>query len=306
MRLGYLPRLSVEHTSSQARGQIYVPVINWVLMIGCVALVVMFKDSTGLAAAYGVAVMGTMLITTMLLYIVARRRWGWKMWPAAILTSLFLLIDLPFLFANLAKLFSGAWVPLALGTLIFLMMRTWKRGRAYLLSHGPTLPLGLFLDDVRTSDVARVDGTAVFLSGRADGVPGVLLHHFKHNKVLHRQVVLLTFEVSNTPRVTLAHRLQVENLGLGFHRVVARYGFMENLTVPRLLELCRAHGLNVDPNGVSYYLGRETIVVTEKPGLFAVWRKRLFALLSRNSFSATQYFGIPPNRVVELGSQVEI
>jgi KUP system potassium uptake protein len=306
VRLGYLPRIEVLHTSSQARGQIYIPIVNRLLMISCLALVVIFKTSSGLAAAYGVAVIGTMTTTTLLLYLVARRRWGWKLPTAVAITTVFLAIDLPFLLANLAKLFSGAWVPLALAAAMFAVMATWKRGRAYLLAKGSMLPVEIFLDDVRSHETPRVDGTAVFLTGRPDGIPGVLLHHYKHNKVLHRQVILLTFEVSSSPRVTLDERITLEPLGQGFHRVIARYGFMESLTVPRVLALCRGQGLNVEEGKVSFYLGRETIVVTEKTGPFAVWRKSLFAFLQRNSQSATQFFGLPPNRVVELGSQVEL
>lgn len=306
MRLGYLPRLSVEHTSSHARGQIYIPIINWTLMVSCLALVLIFKSSTGLAAAYGVAVIGTMTTTSCLLYIVARRRWGWSVGKAVALTLVFLAVDIPFLLANLAKLFSGAWIPIVLGLAMYMVMDSWKRGRQNLISKGPSLPVELFLEDVRASEVPRVDGTALFLSGRAEGIPGVLLHHYKHNKVLHRQVILLTFEVASTPRVKLAERIAIESLGQGFHRVIARYGFMENLVVPRVLALCRGQGLVIDEAQVSYYLGRETIVVSEKQGALPRWRKHIYALLQRNSSSATSYFGLPPNRVVELGSQVEI
>lgn len=305
-RLGYLPRLRVTHTSSSMRGQIFVPLVNTFLMIGCLALVVAFRSSSGLASAYGVAVMGAMTTTTVLLYVVARRRWHWSLAKAIALTSVFLLIDIPFLVANLAKLFHGAWVPIVLGLVLFTIMVTWKQGRELYATGGPSFPIDAFLEDVRNQEVTRVEGTGVFFSARSDGVPHVLLHFVKHCKVLHRRTVLLTFEVSSSPRVKLDERVTITNLGQGFYRVVARHGFMEQLTGPKVLGLCRGKGLEIDPNQVSYFLGRETIVLTDRVTTLSTWRKGLFEFLSRNSSSATSYFDLPPNRVVELGARIEV
>jgi KUP system potassium uptake protein len=306
VRLGYLPRLRIEHTSSQMRGQIYVPAVNGLLMVGCLTLVLTFRSVSGLAGAYGVAVMGAMVTTTLLVYVVARRRWGWGVWSAGALTLLFLTVETPFLLASLAKVFSGAWVPLVLGLALFFVMDTWKRGRDGYLMRGPSFPMETFLEDLRRQDVTRVDGTAVFLSARAEGVPHVLLHFYKHCKVLHRRVVLLTFEVLPSPRAKLFERVEITQLGQGFHRVIARHGFMETLSAPRVLELCRSAGLELDPQHVSWFLGRETIVVTHRRSVLPGWRKSLFEFLSRNSSSATRYFDLPPNRVVELGARIEV
>lgn len=306
VRLGYLPRLRIEHTSSQMRGQIYVPVVNALLMVGCLTLVLTFRSVSGLAGAYGVAVMGAMVTTTLLIYVVARRRWKWGVWSAGALTLLFLAVETPFLAASLAKIFSGAWVPLVLGLLLFFVMDTWKKGRDGYLLRGPSFPMEAFLDDLRRQEVTRVEGTGVFLSARGEGVPHVLLHFYRHCKVLQRRVVLLTFEVLPTPRAKLGERIALTQLGQGLHRVVARYGFMETLTAPRVLELCRAAGLELDAEKVSWFLGRETIVVTQRRTLLSYWRKALFEFLSRNSSSATRYFDLPPNRVVELGARIEV
>jgi len=306
VRLGYLPRLRIEHTSSQMRGQIYVPVVNALLMVGCLTLVLTFRSVSGLAGAYGVAVMGAMVTTTLLIYVVARRRWKWGVWSAGALTLLFLAVETPFLAASLAKIFSGAWVPLVLGLLLYFVMDTWKKGRDGYLLRGPSFPMEAFLDDLRRQDVTRVEGTGVFLSARGEGVPHVLLHFYRHCKVLQRRVVLLTFEVLSTPRAKLGQRIELTQLGQGLHRVVARYGFMETLTAPRVLELCRAAGLELDAEKVSWFLGRETIVVTQRRTFLSYWRKALFEFLSRNSSSATRYFDLPPNRVVELGARIEV
>jgi KUP system potassium uptake protein len=306
VRLGYLPRLRIEHTSSQMRGQVYVPVVNVILMIGCFGFVLGFRSVTGLAGAYGVAVMGAMVTTTLLVYVVARRRWKWGVASAATLTALFLAVETPFLAASLAKIFDGAWVPLVLGVVLFIVMDTWKKGRDTYLLRGPSFPMDAFLDDLRRQEVTRVEGTGVFLSARGEGVPHVLLHFYRHCRVLHKRVVLLTFEVLSTPRAKLGERVEVTQLGQGLHRVVARYGFMETLTAPRVLELCRDAGLELDATQVSWFLGRETIVVTERKSLLSTWRKSLFELLSRNASSATHYFDVPPNRVVELGARIEV
>ncbi|MGE3310573.1 MAG: potassium transporter Kup [Limisphaerales bacterium] len=307
MQLGFLPRLNVQHTSSTERGQIYIGAINWLLMFACIGLVLGFRTSGNLAAAYGIGVSLTIIMTTLLLFFATRRVWGWSAWRAGALCGSFLAIEVIFLGANLMKFGNGGWFPIAVGALVYLLMATWFRGRRAVHKElvAGSLPLGMFLAEIERKSPDRVDGTAVFLAGSPESTPGSLLHNLKHNKVLHERVVILRFAVSDAPAVPDSDRLQIEVLPHGFHRVTAFFGFMESPGLDAILPLCADKGLDLITTKTTYFLGRETILPTHKPGM-ARWRKRLFALLSRNAQQATAYFRLPPNRVVELGMQVEI
>ncbi len=307
VQLGYWPRVRIVHTSGRAAGQIYIPEINSALMIACVALVIGFRKSDNLAAAYGIAVTGTMSITSLLFYAVARRRWKWSRLQASLVTALFLFVDLGFLSANLNKVVSGGWFPLAIATIVFAIMTTWRRGRAELAQQmrAAMMPIDLFMEDLALTQPHRVAGTAVFMTSTMGGIPAVLLHHFKHNKVLHEQVVLLSVVTEDVPVVSGRERVEVEELGHGFYKVTAHYGFMQNPNVLKTLRRAQLQGVRCDPDTASFYLGRETLLVTGK-GRMPRWRKLLFAFLARNSRTATAFFGLPPNRVVEMGAQIEL
>ena len=307
VQLGYSPRLRVVHTSSAARGQIYVPEINAVLFVVCSALALTFRNSSNLAAAYGLAVTGTMTATSILMFAVARRAWGWSAAKAGLVVGLLLCFDLPFLLANFTKLAHGGWVPVVIGGVVLTLMTTWKRGRAVLASHMARgmVPTSQFLATLDAEGPARVSGTAVFMSSNQGVVPPALIHNFKHNKVLHEQVVLLSVTTENVPKVQHDRRVEVEDLGHGLFAVVARHGFMETPNVPWAVRHCRDQGLRVRMSEVSYYLGRESLLIGREPGL-AGWRKAIFSFLSRNARPATAFFSIPPDRVVELGMQVEL
>ncbi|MGE5236736.1 MAG: potassium transporter Kup [Acidobacteriota bacterium] len=307
VQLGYFPRMDIVHTSAVEIGQIYIPGVNWVLMLSTIALVFGFQRSTNMAAAYGVAVTSTMVITTFLAYQVARERFHWKVITALGVTAVFLTADLAFFGANIVKVPHGGWFPLLVAGIVFVLMTTWLRGRKILserMMEG-MLSMDLFLQDVGEHPPQRVPGTAVFLSGTLHRTPPALLHNLKHNKVLHRRVVLLTVVTEEQPRVGKDERIEVKELGEGFFRVVLRYGFMETSDVPKALKRIKFKGLEFPPAETTYFLGKETILATSRPGM-AIWRERLFALMSRNARAATAFFNLPPNRVVELGSQVEI
>jgi KUP system potassium uptake protein len=309
VQLGFFPRVTIVHTSKEEIGQIYIPEINRALLVACVYLVLQFQTSGALAAAYGIAVTGTMGITTIVYYVVVRERWGWSRWKALPLAGTFLLIDLAFFTANAAKLGHGygGWFPIAMAAAIFTVMTTWKTGRRHLAESFKQgiLPLQTFLQDIADTKLHRVKGTAVFMASSSDGTPPVLLHHFKHNQVFHEQVVLLSILSLRVPEVPSDERLSVAYLGSGFFRVVARYGFMEQPNVPALLNACKNKGLTTEPGSTSYYLGRETLLTTGRSKM-SRWRKALFAFISRNARPATSYFRLPPNRVVELGMQIDL
>lgn len=307
VQLGYSPRVSIVHTSEHAEGQIYIPEVNTMLMVACITLVLTFQESSRLAAAYGIAVTGTMSITSVLFFALAVRKWGWSPWRAGALVAVFLAIDLSFFSANLVKFLHGGWVPIAMATVVFTTMLTWKRGRAALSAYmmSATLPLEMFMDDVERTKPHRVPGTAVFMTSNPDGAPPVLLHHFKHNQVLHKQVILLSVQTAHDPEVPPDERVVVKDIGHGFYQVTASYGFMQTPNVLDILACCKDRGLLTEPQMVSYYLGRETLLTTGKSGM-ARWRKWLFSFLSRNARPATAFFRIPPNRVVELGIHVEL
>ncbi|MEP6600988.1 MAG: KUP/HAK/KT family potassium transporter, partial [Nitrospirota bacterium] len=307
LQLGYCPRLTIIHTSESEHGQIFMPAINRALMVGCLLIVAGFRSTTALGAAYGIAVTGSMAITTILFATLARSRWGWG-WPRVIgLAAVFLVIDLSFFGANALKILSGGWVPLAIASTVFLLMTTWSRGRKIvqgLLAKG-SLPMELFLADVRKRKPYRAKGTAVFMTSNAEGAPLVLLHHLRHNKVLHEHVILLSILSANVPLIPDADRIAVTPLGEGFSRVTAQYGFMEKADVPEVLARARALGAECDPRDLTYYLGRERFIPTG-PARLARWRKKLFIVMTQNARGATEFFGIPPNRVVELGAQMEM
>jgi len=308
VQLGYLPRVTIGHTSEMTAGQIYIPEVNAFLMAACIALVLSFQKSSNLAAAYGMAVVGTMIITTILFYYVAREKWKWNNTLAASLMALFLLIEIPFFLANLIKFLHGGWFPVVVAAVIYTFMSTWKRGRKLLTESlsSRSMPMDLFLRDTSISGIERVPGTAVFMTGNLEGVPTVLLHHLKHNKVLHKKVVLLSILTEEIPKVDASERLQFKALGAGFFRITGRYGFMETPNIPELLEGCKGQeGLDFRMAVTTFYLGRETLIARGKTGM-PRWRMKLFAFMSRNALDATAFFGIPPGRVVELGMQVEL
>ncbi|MFN2603481.1 MAG: potassium transporter Kup [Gemmatimonadaceae bacterium] len=307
IQLGYCPRLSIVHTSSTEHGQIYMPGVNRALMVGCLLIVLGFRSTTNLGAAYGIAVTGSMAITTILFSTLARSRWSWS-WPKVLVFAIsFLIVDLSFFGANALKIQHGGWVPLMIALSVFMLMTTWNSGRRIvqqLLARG-SLPMELFLSDVAKRKPYRAPGTAVFLTSNPEGAPLVLLHHLRHNKVLHEHVILLSILSANVPEVPKGERIVASQLGHGFSRVTAKYGFMEKANVPEVLKRSAALGVEMDAKDLTYYLGRERLIPTGKARL-AQWRKKLYILLSQNSRSATEYFAIPPNRVVELGAQIEI
>jgi KUP system potassium uptake protein len=307
VQLGYAPRVGIAHTSSSERGQIYIPLVNWVLMVACVGLVLVFRTSDNLAAAYGIAVVLTMVITTCLFFFTARRLWGWSLILTAGLCAVFLAVELAFLSANLIKLGHGGAFPLAIGLLGLTVMSTWKTGRGRLRQRlsNSLLPIADFVKSAVAFAPVRVKGTAIFLAGNPEGTPLALTHSLKHNKMLHERVILLTVLIEEVPYVEKERRVEVKDLGNSFYRVIGRYGFMEEPRVPELLALCKAQGLKVKEMESTFYLSRETVIASQRPGL-ARWRKHLFAIMARNAQSATAYFRLPPNRVVELGMQIEI
>jgi KUP system potassium uptake protein len=312
VQLGYAPRVTVRHTSHTEIGQIYVPEVSWALGAATIGLVLGFRSSSGLAAAYGIAVTGTMTITTLLFHHVARARWrwpGWRVWP---LTSLFLAVDLAFFAANAVKIEDGGWFPLAVAGLVFTLLSTWKKGRALLAVQlrAAGLPLDVFLADLRRKGPTRVPGTAVFMTGNVGNVPAVLLHHLKHNKMLHERVLLVSIVGEEIPTVPEGERVAVRELGSGFFQVVARYGFMETPDVPAMLESIATRDvpgprLQLRAMETTYYLGRETLLPTGRARM-ARWRKWLFIVMARNAQTASAFFGLPPNRVVEMGAQIQM
>lgn len=307
VQMGFAPRMQIIHTSSREIGQIYIPFINWLLMIGVLWLVFTFKSSSNLASAYGVAVTATMTITTILLYFVARHLWNWTRPKTALMIGLFLLIDMAFLFPNLLKIESGGWVPLAVGAVIYLLMSTWRKGRRILANHLKERSISIedFLQKITLNPPLRVPGSAIYMSGELWGVPVPLLHNLKHNKVLHETIALLTIRTVEVPFVAKKERVQIDTLGSQFYRIVADYGFMETPKIKHILEACREKGIPFSIQETTFVLGRETILPTGDPNL-PVWREKIFAVMSRNAERPTAFFKIPPNQVIEVGIQVEM
>ena len=307
VQLGYCPRLDIQHTSHTEMGQVYVPQVNWALMLSTIVIVIGFGSSTALAAAYGIAVTLTMVITAVLLLVVAIERWHWSPVVAYAVTGIFLIIDLAFFGANALKIAHGGWLPLVIGGLLFALMTTWKTGRQIVAARltARAIPIEDFLRRVVDTRPARVPGTAVFMTAQPRGTPAALAHNLRYNKVLHEHVITLMVTTQPVPHVPANQQVTVRLLGHGLFDVSVRYGFMEDPNVPEALVRACAQGLELDEDDVTYFLGRETLIVTKTPGM-AMWRERLFVLMARNAVRATTYFRLPPERVVELGVQVEI
>ncbi len=307
IQLGYLPRLAVRHTSSLERGQIYLPHVNWTLMLAAIGLVLGFRSSDGMASAYGIAVTLTMLSTTVLFYFAARRVWGWHAVRASLACGLFLVVETAFFVANAVKVMNGGWFPLVIGLIIFMFMATWKRGRQLLWNklRPASMPLDQFLENIATSShLTRVPGTALFMTANPEGTPIALLHNLKHNKILHTRNIVLTILTDEVPVVHAARRLEITNAGSGFYQIVAHYGFMEEPNVPELLASATLEGGPIEISSTTFFLSRETIVVNTCRSMTR-WRQWLFSVMSRNAQSAGTFYRIPANRVVELGMQVE-
>ena len=307
VQLGYLPRLKVEQTSETQFGQIYMPAINWILMIACIGLVLGFRTSSSLASAYGVAVTTDMVFTTILFAVVARTRWAWSKWVVALMGLGLLIIDLGFWGANLPKIPTGGWFPLVIAGIMFLIMTTWKHGRQILSERlsEKIIPEEKFLDIVEKEEPKRIPGTAVFMDSNPKGTPQALLHNLEHNKVLHQRVVLLTLITSEKPYVPDEERFDIREIGENTFRINANIGFTEDADVPKLLDKCKVNGTGFDLKETTFFLGRETMLATKKPGM-ALWREKLFARMSRNAQRAASYFNIPSDRVVEIGTQIEL
>lgn len=307
LQLGYLPRMHVAHTSESEEGQIYMPRINWGLMLGVMALVLSFKSSGNLAAAYGIAVTGDMVITTLLAGIVFHHIWGWSKLRTGMLVALFLVVDVAFFSANVLKIPDGGWVPLVIGIFIFTLMLTWKTGRNMLYSmlKNEAMAIDPFIAAVGAHPPLRVSGTAIFMTPNLDGVPHAMLHNLKHNKVLHEKMVLLTVKFLDYPHTSNEERVTVEDLPNEFYRVTVRYGFKDEPDLPRDLVLCAEQGLVLDAMDTSFFVGKEILIASNASGM-AFWRKKIFIGLFRSAESITNQFKLPPNRVVELGSQLKI
>jgi KUP system potassium uptake protein len=307
IQLGFTPRMHIIHTSEQARGQIYMPTVNWLLMIACLALVLAFGESSRLAAAYGIAVTATMAITSFMYFEVTRVRWKWPLWQSALLLGLFLSFDCSFLGANLLKIVDGGWVTICIAVAILVAMITWRDGRALLAKHYSLMkiPADVFLKDIGEFKPQRIAVTAVFMSITPDGIPNTLLHYLKHNDALPERVLLLSVLATETPTVALEERICVDDLGLGMYRIKAKYGFMESPDIPALFDLIAQRGLSIDIYSTSFYLGRETLSATGTAHM-AGWRKKLFIFMSRNAWNATSFFRLPPDRVVEFGTHIEL
>jgi KUP system potassium uptake protein len=307
IQMGYCPRLTITHTSEGHIGQIYIPFINWTLLGAVMLLVIGFQSSSNLAAAYGIAVTMALAIDSLLIYVVLTRLWRWNRFGALAIVVPLLAIDLLFLASNALKIPRGGWFPIAIGIAVFTLLTTWKRGRAILHERllQETMPVDLFISSVSENPPIRVPGTAVFLTSTEGRVPHALLHNLKHNKVLHERVVLLTLKTRDIPRVSRTDRLKIRDLGCDFHQIEAFYGFMEDQDIPALLDECGRRGIAFDMMDTSFFASRETLIPSVAPGM-ALWREKLFASMSKNATKATEYFRIPTNRVVELGTQVEL
>ncbi len=307
VQMGYCPRIAIRHTSEKTMGQIYVPFINWTLLVAVALLVVGFRSSSALAGAYGIAVTMSMLIDSLLIYFVMRRLWRWSRWIALGIAAPLALIDAAFLASNSLKIPDGGWFPLLIGGVVFTLLTTWKRGRKVLFDRlsEDALPLEQFIQSIELAPPVRVEGTAVFLTSTPDRVPHALLHNLKHNKVLHERVVFLTVVTREIPYVAVDDRIEIRSLGGDFHRMLAYYGFKEEPDVPELLEQAGRSGFPFEMMETSFFVSRETLVSTERPGM-SRWRERLFSSMSKNAVKASDFFRVPANRVVELGTQVEL
>jgi KUP system potassium uptake protein len=307
IQIGYCPRLHIVHTSGETKGQIYLPWVNTMMMVGCLGLALAFKESSRLAAAYGIAVTGTMAITTLIYYYVSRYNWGWPAWKSLLPACIFLFFDLSYFGANLLKFVDGGWFAITVAVVLTVIMLTWRDGRNLLAKRNEDarMPIDIILKDIHRYKLVRTPGTGAFLSVSPFGTPITLLHLLKHTESLPQRVILMSVTSANTPYVDRGERLAITDLGQGFHRLVATYGFMETPQMPEILEIATEQGLELDAFSTTFYVNRETLLSTGKADM-ALWRKGLFAFLSRNAWNVTTYFGIPPNRVVELGSQVEL
>ena len=306
IQLGFIPRLSVRHTSDEHHGQIYIPIINWMLCIAVIMLVLFFQNSSNLASAYGIAVTGAVTIDTLLMAVLMAAVWKWKWWITVPVVLVFLIVDGAFFVANLTKVPEGGWFPLLVGAAAFTMLTTWAKGRRLMRERMRAigLPMKIFAKSGRSS-TARVPGTAIFMNSASGGTPSALLHNIKHNKVLHERVVVLTVEIADVPYVEAGERCEMKDLGDGFYRLVLHYGFMEETDIPAALQSVDMCGGPFDMMQTSFFLSRQTLLSAEKPGM-AIWRERLFSWMMRNSATPMEFFRLPTNRVVELGSQVEI
>jgi KUP system potassium uptake protein len=307
VQMGFCPRINIVHTSVKEIGQIYIPFINWSLFLGVIWLVLTFKSSSNLAAAYGIAVTGTMVITTVLAFYVAIKKWKWPLGPSIILFSLLLFFDISFFAPNLLKITHGGWVPLALGAGIYTLMTTWQKGRRILAEalKARSIPVADFIKKIELEKPIRVPGTAIYMSSDPWGVPIPLLHNLRHNKVLHNRIIFLTISTKEIPYVAKSERVQLESFGQEIYRIVACFGFMETPKIKHILEACRLKTFNISLQETTFVLGRETILPSSMLGM-ALWREWLFALMAKNAARPTAFFRIPPNSVIEVGIQIEI
>lgn len=306
IQLGFIPRLSILHTSEKAAGQIYIPAINWALMIMVITLVLFFRSSSNLAAAYGIAVTGAMFIDTCLLAVVLFQLWKWPKWKSLPLLALFIVVDMAYLGANLLKVPDGGYFPLLIGFAIFTLLTTWSRGRSLMRERmaESTMPMEVFIKSAANS-ATRVQGTAIFMASASSGVPSAMLHNIKHNKILHERILILTVQIEDVPYVDEADRVFCKDLGNGFYRLKLRFGFLEETDVPATLDKVDICGPKFDMMHTSFFLSRQTLIASKIPGM-AIWREKMFAWMLRNAANAMEFFKLPTNRVVELGSQVEI
>ncbi|MEO7163618.1 MAG: KUP/HAK/KT family potassium transporter, partial [Bdellovibrionia bacterium] len=307
IQLGYMPRIPIQHTSSNTFGQIYIRRINSTLLVGCVALVLGFRSSSNLAAAYGVAVTTTMVITTLLFYVVARKTWGWSLMLAAPICGFFLAVDLLFWVANLLKIPAGGWFPLVAGGFIFILMTTWKKGRQILRARlrEVVLPLPKLIENISSDPPHRVPGVAIFLHSNPNDTPPALVFQLKHLRVLHEKVLTLSVVTQEIPHVSQRDRIRIKELQEGMYSVTLRYGFMEDSNIPQALREISLKGIKLQPEDITYVLGRERLIATSRPGM-AIWREKLFVAMSQNANSTADYYQIPWERVIEIGIQLDI